>query len=173
VGSSRTEESPTMTDPNQPYPPPPTSPIPEGIAPPALPPTEGTGFAGAANPVPPAPAAAGPMPPATPERTPGVEPERTPPAPGFDARGRVRGTKVSGLWVGLIGTALFLILLVIFIAQNSRRVSLHFFGWHGQFSLALTILLSAVIGVLLVAVPGTARIVQLRRALRQNGPRAG
>jgi len=159
-----------MTDPNQPHPPPPTAPIPEGIAPPALPPTEGTGFAGAADPVPPAPAAAGPMPPATPERT---SPERTSPAPGFDSRGRVRGTKVSGLWVGLIGTALFLILLVIFIAQNSHRVSLHFFGWHGQFSLALTILLSAVIGVLLVAIPGTARIVQLRRALRQNGPRAG
>ncbi|MDQ2839306.1 MAG: lipopolysaccharide assembly protein LapA domain-containing protein [Actinomycetota bacterium] len=92
------------------------------------------------------------------------------PAPGFDDRGRVRASKVSGVWVGLIGTALFLVLLVIFIAQNSRRVSLHFFGWHGQFSLALTILLSAVIGVLLVAIPGTVRILQLRRALRKNGP---
>ncbi|MEO7286046.1 MAG: lipopolysaccharide assembly protein LapA domain-containing protein [Jatrophihabitantaceae bacterium] len=92
------------------------------------------------------------------------------PAPGFDDRGRVRPSKVSGVWFGLIGTALFLILLVVFIAQNSRRVSLHFFGWHGQFSLALTILLSAVIGVLLVAIPGTVRILQLRRALRKNGP---
>jgi uncharacterized integral membrane protein len=135
-----------MTEPNQP---PPTSPIPEGIAPPALPPTEGTGFAEAAGSAP-----------AT-------------PAPGFDSQGRVRASKVSGVWVGLIGTALFLILLVIFVAQNSRRVSLHFFGWHGQFSLALTILLSAVIGVLLVAIPGTVRIVQLRSALRKNGPRAG
>lgn len=138
-----------MTEPNQP---PPTSPIPEGIAPPALPPTEGTGFAEAAES---APVAA----PAT-------------PAPGFDSQGRVRASKVSGVWVGLIGTALFLILLVIFVAQNSRRVSLHFFGWHGQFSLALTILLSAVIGVLVVSIPGTVRIVQLRRALRKNGPRA-
>ena len=159
-----------MTDPKQPHPP-----IPEGIAPPALPPTEGTGFAGAADPVPPAPAAAGPVPPATAERVQPASqavPERTEPAPGLDARGRVRATKVSGVWVGLIGTALFLILLVIFVAQNSRRVSLHFFGWHGQFSLALTILLSAVIGVLLVAIPGTVRIIQLRHALRQNGPRA-
>jgi len=167
-----------MTDPNQPHPPQRTSPIPEGIAPPGLPPTEGTGFAGSAAPVPPAPAAAGPVPPASPERTAPATaeetaPVRTGPAPGFDARGRVRGTKVSGLWVGLIGTALFLILLVIFIAQNSGKVSLHFFGWHGQFSLALTILISAVIGLLLVAIPGTVRIVQLRRALRRNGPRAG
>jgi uncharacterized integral membrane protein len=148
-----------MTDPNRQHPP--TTPIPEGIAPPALPATEGAGYPGG-NTRPdlePAPA----------ERT---AAERATPAPGFDSRGRVRATKVTGVWVGLIGTALFLILLVIFVAQNSRRVSLHFFGWHGQFSLALTILLSAVIGVLLVAIPGTVRIVQLRRALRQNGPRA-
>ncbi len=143
-----------MTEPNQP---PPTAPIPEGSSPPAPAPAEGTGFAGSAGPSPdPEPAA----------------PERSRPAPGFDDRGRVRATRVSGVWVGLIGTALFLILLVIFVAQNSRRVSLHFFGWHGQFSLALTILISAVIGILLVAIPGTVRIVQLRRSLRQNGPRA-
>jgi uncharacterized integral membrane protein len=92
------------------------------------------------------------------------------PAPGLDERGRVKSGRVSAAWVGSIGTAVFLILLIIFIAQNSRKVSLHFFGWHGQFSLALTILLSAVIGVLLVAIPGSARILQLRRALRKNAP---
>lgn len=92
------------------------------------------------------------------------------PAPGFDQRGRVRGGRVSGVWIGLIATALFVILLIIFIAQNSHRVSIHFFGWHGQFSLALTILLAAVAGLLLVAIPGSVRIVQLRRALRKNVP---
>lgn len=97
-----------------------------------------------------------------------VEPKR--PAPGFDQKGRVRRTRVSGVWIGLIGTALFLILLIVFIAQNSRQVPLHFFGWSGNFSLALTIVLSAVIGVLLVAIPGSVRILQLRRALHKNVP---
>jgi uncharacterized integral membrane protein len=97
-------------------------------------------------------------------------PVATTPAPGFNERGHVRTTKVSGVWIGLIATALFLILLIIFIAQNSRRVSLHFFGWHGQFSLALTIVLAAVLGVLVVAIPGSLRILQLRRALRKNVP---
>ena len=46
----------------------------------------------------------------------------------------------SGVWIGLIATALFVILLIIFIAQNSRRVTLNFFGWEGQFSLALALL---------------------------------
>jgi uncharacterized integral membrane protein len=132
-----------------------TSPSSEGFAVPAQPPAEGMAAAGTAE-----PAAA-------------AEPATTHPAPGFDDRGHVRPSKVSGVWVGLIGTALFLVLLVIFIAQNSHRVSLHFLGWHGQFSLALTILLSAVIGLLLVAIPGTVRIVQLRTALRKNGPRTG
>lgn len=102
------------------------------------------------------------------ERTPG--PTSHPPAPGFTDKGHVKNTRTSGVWIGLIGTAVFLILLIVFIAQNSRKVSIHFFGWHGQFSLALTILLSAVIGVLLIAIPGTVRILQLRRALRKNRP---
>jgi uncharacterized integral membrane protein len=92
------------------------------------------------------------------------------PAPGFDQRGKVGRTMVSGVWVGLIATALFLILLIVFIGQNSRAVTIHFLGWKGHFSLALTILLSAVGGVLLVAIPGSVRILQLRRALRKNVP---
>lgn len=92
------------------------------------------------------------------------------PAPGFNEKGHVRATKVSGVWIGLIATALFVILLIIFIAQNSRRVTIHFFGWQGQFSLALAILLAAVVGVLLVAIPGSLRIMQLRRSLRRNVP---
>jgi lipopolysaccharide assembly protein A len=92
------------------------------------------------------------------------------PAPGFNEKGHVRATKTSGVWIGLIATALFVILLIIFIAQNSRRVTLNFFGWEGQFSLALALLLAAVLGMLLVAVPGSLRIMQLRRSLRKNVP---
>lgn len=92
------------------------------------------------------------------------------PAPGFNEKGHVRATKTSGVWIGLIATALFIILLIIFIAQNSRRVTLNYFGWEGQFSLALALLLAAVLGMLLVAIPGSLRIMQLRRALRQNVP---
>jgi uncharacterized integral membrane protein len=99
----------------------------------------------------------------------GIAPQRIP-APGFDRKGHVRLTRVSGVWIGLIGAAIFLILLVIFIAQNSRKVPLHLFGWHGNFSLALTIVVSAVVGVLVVALPGSVRIFQLRRALRKNVP---
>ena len=90
------------------------------------------------------------------------------PAPGMDSQGRVRRSRVSALWFGLIIAAILLILLVIFIAQNSGNVTVHYLGLHGSISLALALLLSAIIAVLLVAIPGTVRILQLRRALKKN-----
>ena len=91
-------------------------------------------------------------------------------APGLDRHGRVRRTRTSGIWVGLIVSAIFVILLIVFIAQNSNEASVHFFGWDGTFPLGLTILLAAIAGMLLVAIPGTVRIFQLRRNLRKNAP---
>jgi uncharacterized integral membrane protein len=74
--------------------------------------------------------------------------------------------------VGLVSAAVVLILLLIFILQNSDTVTIHFFGFHRELSLAVALLLSAVCGVLLVAIPGTGRIVQLRRAVkRRHRPR--
>ncbi len=87
---------------------------------------------------------------------------------GIDERGRVQRGKVSAVWTGVIVSALLLIALIIFIAQNSRQVSIHFLGFAGHISLGLALLIAAVGSVLLVAIPGTLRIVQLRRALRKN-----
>ena len=75
---------------------------------------------------------------------------------------------MSGVWVGLITVAVFLILLVIFIAQNLTKVPIHFLGFSGHLSVGLAILISAVCGLIIAAVPGSIRIVQLRRALQQN-----
>jgi uncharacterized integral membrane protein len=95
----------------------------------------------------------------------------TGPAAGFDSKGRVRRRRVSAVWVGLITAAVFLILLVVFIAQNLTEASVHFLGLDGHLPLGLTILVSAIIGLLIAAVPGTIRILQLRRALKRNTPR--
>jgi uncharacterized integral membrane protein len=91
--------------------------------------------------------------------------------PGLDRRGRVRGTRVSGIWVGLIAAAFVLILLLVFILQNSQRVAIHFLGANGHLSFAVGLLFAAACGLLLVAIPGTVRIMQLRRALRKNAQR--
>ncbi len=87
---------------------------------------------------------------------------------GLDEHGRARGGKVSALWIGLIVAAILLILLLIFIAQNSVTVPIHFLGANGHISLAVALLLSAVVAVLLVAIPGSVRILQLRRLVRRT-----
>jgi uncharacterized integral membrane protein len=96
------------------------------------------------------------------------EPATPPHAAGLDSRGRVKATRASGLWIGLISAAVLAVLFLIFIAQNSRKVTIHFLGFDGELSLAISLLLSAVIGALVVAVPGIVRISQLRHALRKN-----
>jgi len=75
---------------------------------------------------------------------------------------------VSALWIGLVVAALLVIALLIFIAQNSKQVAIHYLGFNGHISLAVALLRAAVGAVLLVAIPGTARIIQLRRALTKN-----
>jgi uncharacterized integral membrane protein len=87
---------------------------------------------------------------------------------GFDEHGRVQRTKISGVWIGLIAAAIVLILLIVFIAQNLDTVGLHFLGFYGKVSFGLALLVAAVAGVLVAAVPGTVRILQLRKALRRN-----
>jgi len=81
---------------------------------------------------------------------------------------RVRRTRIGGVWVASALFAVVLLLLLVFILENSQKVSIAFFGAHGHLPLGVALLLAAVLGVLLVAVPGTARIMQLRRTARRH-----
>ncbi|WP_198414022.1 LapA family protein [Micromonospora phaseoli] len=65
--------------------------------------------------------------------------------------------------------AVVLLLLLIFVLQNGQRAEVSFFGAHGTLPMGVALLLAAVSGVLLVALPGTARIVQLRVLARRRG----
>ncbi|MGH3614930.1 MAG: lipopolysaccharide assembly protein LapA domain-containing protein [Pseudonocardia sp.] len=73
-------------------------------------------------------------------------------------------TRFSGLWIGLIFSALVLTFLLIFILQNLELVRIEFLGASGTLPTGVALLLAAIAGVLLVAIPGTGRILQLRRA---------
>jgi uncharacterized integral membrane protein len=85
----------------------------------------------------------------------------------MDSHGHVRRTKTSAIWVGLIAAAVVLVALLIFIGQNSTSVTVHYLGAEGV-PLAVALLLSAVAGLLIAAIPGTVRILQLRRAVKKS-----
>ena len=80
----------------------------------------------------------------------------------------VRRTRMGGWWVASALFALVLLLLVIFILENGQRANIAFFGAHGHLPLGIALLLAAILGVLLVVIPGTGRIIQLRMLARRH-----
>jgi uncharacterized integral membrane protein len=68
----------------------------------------------------------------------------------------------------LIAGAVALVVVLIFIIQNTHAVDISFLGAHLHLSLAVALLLAAVAGALVMAAAGTARITQLRRIMRRN-----
>ena len=74
----------------------------------------------------------------------------------------------TGLIIGFV----VLIVLVIFIIQNAHAVQVSFLGVQVRLSLAVALLLAAIVGALLMAAAGTARITQLRRVIRRGQPKA-
>jgi uncharacterized integral membrane protein len=80
----------------------------------------------------------------------------------------VKFTRAASLWTSLTMGFLILIVLLIFITQNTTSVQLAFLPWHGSLPLGVAILLAAVGGGLLTVLVGTARIYQLRRAAKKN-----
>jgi uncharacterized integral membrane protein len=97
------------------------------------------------------------------------------PAAGVSAAGvpaiqphRIRRTRAGAAWVAAAMFAVVLLLLLIFILENGHTVAISFFGARGHLPLGVALLLAAVLGVLLVAVPGTVRILQLRSTAQRH-----
>jgi lipopolysaccharide assembly protein A len=80
----------------------------------------------------------------------------------------IKRTRTGGVWVASVLFALVLVLLLIFILENGQRASISYFGAHGHLPLGVALLFAAVLGVLVVVIPGTGRIVQLRIAARRH-----
>ena len=80
----------------------------------------------------------------------------------------VKRTRMGGLWFASGSFAVVLLLLLIFILENSKSVDVAYFGAHGHVPLGVALLLAAVLGILMVVIPGTARIVQLRLTARRH-----
>jgi uncharacterized integral membrane protein len=105
--------------------------------------------------------------PASPGQPP-LEPAEPPKKGRTPAEPAIGFTRAGALWTALIAGFLILILLLIFIAQNTADTSFTFFGAHWSLPLGVAILLAAVGGGLLTVAVGTARIIQLRRAAKKH-----
>ena len=88
--------------------------------------------------------------------------------PAADTTSEVKFTRAAALWTSLILGFLILIVLLIFIAQNTAPTPFTFLNWHWNLPLGVAILLAAVCGGLITALVSAARIFQLRRAAKKN-----
>jgi uncharacterized integral membrane protein len=80
----------------------------------------------------------------------------------------VKFTRAAALWSSLILGFLILIVLLIFITQNTASTPFTFLSWHWDLPLGVAILLAAVGGGLITALVSAARMFQLRRAAKKN-----
>lgn len=71
-------------------------------------------------------------------------------------------TRTSIAFSGFVAGAVVLILLLIFILENTESVHVSYFGAGGHLPLGVALLLAAVGGALLVGILGAARIAQVR-----------
>jgi uncharacterized integral membrane protein len=72
------------------------------------------------------------------------------------------------LWLSVIGLGLVLTLLVVLILQNTQEVKVSFLWWDGTPPLAAALLIAAAGGILLTAIAGSLRILQLRRRVKRQ-----
>jgi uncharacterized integral membrane protein len=88
--------------------------------------------------------------------------------PAVHERVTVPHTRTSAAWLGIWAGAAALILLIIFVAQNTASVEVNFLWMKGHFSLAVALLVAGVAGALIAMAVAGARIIQLRRLVRRG-----
>ncbi len=91
---------------------------------------------------------------------------------GSGRQGKMAPTRASGFWAAVVGGLIVLLVLIVFILQNTDKVHLALFTGHWYIPLGVAMLLAAVIGGLFVVLAGAARILELRRRARAEQRRA-
>jgi uncharacterized integral membrane protein len=79
----------------------------------------------------------------------------------------LRRSRVSGLWISVVALVVLLVLLAVFILQNTQSVEIAFLGWDGHAPLAAALLIATALGLLIAVAAGSLRILQLRLRVRR------
>jgi len=77
-------------------------------------------------------------------------------------------TRISAAWLGVWAGIVVVILLIVFIAQNTAGVRVRFLWMDGVIPTALALLIAGVGGAVIAMAVAAARIVQLRRLVRRR-----
>jgi len=76
-------------------------------------------------------------------------------------------TRTSIAWTSVVIGVIVLIVLLVFMLENTQRVKVSFFGADGHLPLGVALLLATVGGAVIVGLVAAARIGQLRLRARR------
>ncbi|OBF81116.1 hypothetical protein A5791_05525 [Mycobacterium sp. 852002-51163_SCH5372311] len=77
-------------------------------------------------------------------------------------------SRLSAAWWAVVVGLLILVVLLIFVAQNTESVAVHFLGFQWSLPVGVGYLLSGVAGGSITVLIGAARMIQLRRAAKRT-----
>ena len=80
----------------------------------------------------------------------------------------LRPSPTSRLWMSVVVLVFLLLMLVVFIAQNTGRVEISFLGWSARPSLAVAVLAAVVAGMAIAVTAGTLRLWQVHRRVKRT-----
>ena len=104
---------------------------------------------------------------AEPDPTPAAPPQAVDPSPTAPTTPAAR-TRTSAAWFGICAAAATLVILIVFMLQNTRTVEVTFLWMHGTLPLALALLIAGVGVAILAMIIAVARITQLRRRVTRQ-----
>lgn len=78
-----------------------------------------------------------------------------------------RQTRLSAVWSAIAVAIAALLVILIFILQNQRDVTVSFLLFQGRLPLAVALLFAMILGAIIVLGVGAARILQLRGVTRR------
>jgi uncharacterized integral membrane protein len=77
-------------------------------------------------------------------------------------------TRISAAWIGVWAGIVAVVLLIVFIAQNTAGIRIRFLWMDGVIPTALALLIAGVAGAIVAMAVAAARIIQLRRLVRRG-----
>jgi uncharacterized integral membrane protein len=106
--------------------------------------------------------------PSTATQEPTSEPHHEPtPAPAKDEN-PLRHSRTSGAWTGVVVALVLIVLLVVFVLQNTDSAPVEFLWLDGDAPVAVLLLIAAAVGMAIAALVGSLRIMQLRRRIKRE-----
>jgi len=80
----------------------------------------------------------------------------------------LRGSRTSAIWSAVVGLGILLVLLIVFIAQNTQEAEVNFLGWSGTAPMSVALLIATATGLALAVTAASLRILQLRRRVKKT-----